>query len=381
MNATHTKRFRPSFERLESRDLLAGSLTASLSDGLLRIEGTEAPDNITVRQSNDQIRVEGLAINVGGNSQPSVSATQVNRVEIHALGGHDIIRVGESLNRLSPVVTMWGGPDSNTFYLNGSANGIDPGVRGISTAYLTHSGALVGLSGNQILRAVTPAFDNWEVIGREVADMLMTPSGVLIARRTHNTLERATAPWYNDLQPLPTTTRFVDMLVTPSGVFIARSDSNNLHRAIAPNYDNFEVIGTKVVDLLVTPSGMLIARRTDNHLHRATAPWYNDMQPLPTTTNFVDMLVTPSGVFIGRSDSNNLHRAIAPHAMPKRALLRQPNGPASPFAPASTFASGTMTSSRTISPVTDARRENFPSIVGVVKPFMLRSTRKPRMMS
>jgi hypothetical protein len=44
----------------------------------------------------------------------------------------------------------------------------------------------------------------------------------------------------------------------------------------------------------------------------------------------------------------------------------------------SRFSSGTSTSSMTIIPVTEALRENLPSILGVDKPFMPRSMMKPR---
>ena len=43
------------------------------------------------------------------------------------------------------------------------------------------------------------------------------------------------------------------------------------------------------------------------------------------------------------------------------------------------FSSGTKTSSSTISPVIEARNESLPSIFGVDRPLLPRSTRKPRM--
>src|SRR5450759_1342499 len=43
------------------------------------------------------------------------------------------------------------------------------------------------------------------------------------------------------------------------------------------------------------------------------------------------------------------------------------------------FSSGTKTSSMTISPVTDARRLNLPSIFGADRPFIPFSRRNPRM--
>src|SRR5215475_4843005 len=60
-------------------------------------------------------------------------------------------------------------------------------------------------------------------------------------------------------------------------------------------------------------------------------------------------------------------------------MLRQPNGPASPFTFGSRFSSPTTQFSSTISPVIDARSESLPSIFGVENPFAPRSTTKPRM--
>jgi len=45
----------------------------------------------------------------------------------------------------------------------------------------------------------------------------------------------------------------------------------------------------------------------------------------------------------------------------------------------STFSSGTNASSSTTSPVIEVRNESLPSIFGVDKPLVPRSTRKPRM--
>lgn len=50
----------------------------------------------------------------------------------------------------------------------------------------------------------------------------------------------------------------------------------------------------------------------------------------------------------------------------------------SPEALGSRFSSGTSTSSIRIIPVAEALRENFPSILGVDKPFIPRSKMKPR---
>src|SRR3546814_10357892 len=72
---------------------------------------------------------------------------------------------------------------------------------------------------------------------------------------------------------------------------------------------------------------------------------------------------------------------MAPQATPNRALFKHPNGPASPLAPGSRLASGTNTSSITISPVLEARRLILPSIFGKERPGHPRSRMKPRMIS
>src|SRR5262245_60929320 len=71
-----------SVEALEARELMAASLTASRSAGVLRIEGTEGADLIRVRQVGDQISLESASITVGGSSQASVAAGQVNAILI-----------------------------------------------------------------------------------------------------------------------------------------------------------------------------------------------------------------------------------------------------------------------------------------------------------
>ena len=61
-------------------------------------------------------------------------------------------------------------------------------------------------------------------------------------------------------------------------------------------------------------------------------------------------------------------------------MLRQPNGPARPFTFGNRASSGTTAPSSTISPVTDVRSDSLPSIFGVEKPLVPRSTMKPRIL-
>ena len=67
--------------------------------------------------------------------------------------------------------------------------------------------------------------------------------------------------------------------------------------------------------------------------------------------------------------------------MPNRASFKHERGPRSVVAPGSAFSSGTRTSWRTSSEVTDARSDSFLWISGAVKPGIPFSTMKPRIAS
>lgn len=86
-NPLTNTRTRLGVEGLECRDLMAANVTATLAGGLLRVEGTEAADQIRVRVVADQIMVDGFPITVGGVASASVPAASVTRIRVDALGG------------------------------------------------------------------------------------------------------------------------------------------------------------------------------------------------------------------------------------------------------------------------------------------------------
>src|SRR6266511_405364 len=87
--------FQPRLECLEDRTLMAAHLTASLSDGLLRIDGTGGNDQIVVRQSNYRISVDGTDIRVKGvGAVHSVKASDVSVLNVRGLEGDDVIILG-----------------------------------------------------------------------------------------------------------------------------------------------------------------------------------------------------------------------------------------------------------------------------------------------
>src|SRR5437879_1711025 len=114
MQCARRSSFQPRVEGLEERALLTAHLTATLSNGLLRIDGTDAADHIVLRQQNNRISIDHLSINViGSGSAASVSAASVSRIEIHAYGGDDWIEVGGSdtsgANALVKPTLIWAG--------------------------------------------------------------------------------------------------------------------------------------------------------------------------------------------------------------------------------------------------------------------------------
>ena len=114
MQTGRRRGFQPGIECLEDRSLMAAHLTATLSNGLLRVDGTAGADHIVIRQKHNQISVDGTVIKVRGQgSVASVSADSVNRVEVRGLEGDDFIQVGgDSLsgsNALLKPTRIWGG--------------------------------------------------------------------------------------------------------------------------------------------------------------------------------------------------------------------------------------------------------------------------------
>jgi Ca2+-binding RTX toxin-like protein len=104
--------FKPRLTPLEGRELPASAVTATLADGLLRIEGTEQPDTIVVHQIDGRVSVQGARILFGPAKEPvtDVAVNLVHQVEIAGLGGADAIRLGGQ-TKLDPPVDVAGRVD------------------------------------------------------------------------------------------------------------------------------------------------------------------------------------------------------------------------------------------------------------------------------
>jgi hypothetical protein len=124
-----------SLESLEGREVPA---TATLSGTTLIIEGTNADDSISVRQTNNQISVDGTPIHDRWQQLTSVDATRVRQVVIHAYAGNDTINFAT----LKIPAMVWGGLGNDRIYA-GNGDDIIYGDQGNDT--------ILGSSGNDWL--------------------------------------------------------------------------------------------------------------------------------------------------------------------------------------------------------------------------------------
>jgi len=102
---------------LESRDLPAAELTATLSHGALIVRGTDTDDVITVREANGLITVDGIAIRIGRIVRDSLAADKVRNLTVFGQSGNDAITIDDNLaGTLQPfrVVKIFGGLGNDT---------------------------------------------------------------------------------------------------------------------------------------------------------------------------------------------------------------------------------------------------------------------------
>jgi hypothetical protein len=119
----NSKGFRPSFESLEDRRVMAvnvlepigafgpavnspgTSLTAGVKDGTLYVRGTDKPDTITLRQQNNALKIDGV---VG-----SFNINNFNNIVIRSFGGSDVINLKSEAVKGQQAITkateIWGG--------------------------------------------------------------------------------------------------------------------------------------------------------------------------------------------------------------------------------------------------------------------------------
>jgi Ca2+-binding RTX toxin-like protein len=125
---TNARGFRPSFESLEDRRVMAVNilepigafgpavnspgtlLTAGVKDGTLYVRGTDKPDTITLRQQNNAIKIDGL---VG-----SYNINNFQNIVIRSFGSNDVINLKSEAVKSQQAITkpasIWSGSGIDT---------------------------------------------------------------------------------------------------------------------------------------------------------------------------------------------------------------------------------------------------------------------------
>jgi hypothetical protein len=107
--------FRPGVESCEARQLMAASLTASLTpSGQLYVEGTDARDVIVLRQTGSAITIDGLS--------SSFNLANVSSVAVSGLGGDDFIELSMTPSQVVSINATLIGGDGNDLIEGGAGN-------------------------------------------------------------------------------------------------------------------------------------------------------------------------------------------------------------------------------------------------------------------
>jgi Ca2+-binding RTX toxin-like protein len=159
------RRPRLAIQELELRSLMAATLTASLNvaDGVLRVEGTDAADQIHVRHSGGTVRIDGIQIAVidGAITTPAatVARDQITTIVVVALDGDDLVRMHDTLMAgEAPIPMAIHGDSGNDTLIGGDGADTISGGSGVDSI-LGGAGedALYGDSGPAAAPAVLPA--------------------------------------------------------------------------------------------------------------------------------------------------------------------------------------------------------------------------------
>jgi RTX calcium-binding nonapeptide repeat (4 copies)/Calpain family cysteine protease len=139
-------------EPLESRSLPSAGVTANLSAfGVLRIAGTAAADDITVRQADGSIWIDGTDIIFGNSPYESVPVDSVRRMAINSLAGDDIIFLSAAGQEVA-VPTVVNAGNGDDWVYTGLGNDTLNGGYGNDLLFASGgSDALYGQPGNDFL--------------------------------------------------------------------------------------------------------------------------------------------------------------------------------------------------------------------------------------
>lgn len=93
MDAGRRPSFRPSVECLEDRMLLTAHLSASLSNGLLRIQAVGDVERVYIREIGHTITVDHTPIHAGSRTVTGVDTSAVKKIEVVGLDADDHVYV------------------------------------------------------------------------------------------------------------------------------------------------------------------------------------------------------------------------------------------------------------------------------------------------
>jgi hypothetical protein len=100
-------------EQLEERTVMAASISASLNNGILQIQGTSRNDNIALGLSNNQISVSGVSTRF--------NLSQVQSIRVQTLNGNDLVNLsGLGANFTKSVIITNSQGNDKVVRFNGS---------------------------------------------------------------------------------------------------------------------------------------------------------------------------------------------------------------------------------------------------------------------
>ena len=322
--------YRPAFESLEKRELMAASLQAALgTNGVLRVEGTARADTITVRQDNNLISVAGVAISTPSGAKNQVAASAIRKIEVFGLDGNDTIRLDQGTQplRIDALLngggghdTLVGGAGADTYFLGTQEHDRVFGYSGadqlvfsqpeviLKSAVRSTTGLVYTLRpGNQVFEGGSLAWGNyrdfaiapdgtiyllgtddklirsksgggWEPVTEKVVKFYLTPSGTCYSLTTENKIfENKSWAWTN----------YRDMAIAPNGIIYLLGTDNTLIKQKTGGWENVHSYATDTVKFFLAPDGTCYSLSTDNQMALNGAP--------PTWGNTLDFAVAKDG--------------------------------------------------------------------------------------
>lgn len=144
-----------SLEVLEIREVMS-AVTASLTDGVLQIEGTDDADLIRFFESGGDISLQDVEIQANGSTFSSIPVSSVHSVKINSHGADDAIWIGDGGGSLSPAIEIASSPGHdvlhsfNATFDAGFADGVTSLLQVAGNTYTTDADGNVFRNGEEM---------------------------------------------------------------------------------------------------------------------------------------------------------------------------------------------------------------------------------------